>query len=228
MAARTRTLRIRRALLWAAAAVLLGPAVVILLYWFVPPPITPLMLIRLVEGEGLSKDWTPLSRVAPAVPAAVIAAEDNRFCEHSGFDWNAIQEAYEDFQDGSELRGASTITMQTAKNLFLWPGRSYVRKALEAFLTPQLELLWSKRRVIEVYLNVAEWGPGVYGIEAAARAHFGKTAADLGGREAALLAAVLPNPRRWSPARPTAYIARRADTISVRARQLGPLLRCVD
>ena len=227
MAARARGPRIRRVLLWVAATLLFGPAVVILLYAVVPPPITPLMLIRLVEGEGLRKDWTPLSRIAPAVSAAVIAAEDNRFCQHSGFDWDAIQDAYEDYQDGGGLRGASTISMQTAKNLFLWPGRSYVRKGLEAFLTPQLELLWSKRRVLEVYLNIAEWGPGLYGVEAAAHAYFGKPAAELDRREAALLAAVLPNPRRWSPARPTSYIGRRAETISARARQLGELLGCV-
>ena len=214
-------------LLWACAILLFGPSGLTLLYAIVPPPVTPLMLIRLVEGEGITKDWTPLARIARSMPEAVIAAEDNRFCEHSGFDWNAIEEAYEDYQENGTARGASTITMQTAKNLFLWPGRNLVRKGIEAILTPQLEMVLSKRRIIEVYLNIAEWGAGLYGVEAAARAYFGKAAADLTARESALLAAVLPNPRRWSPARPTDYIARRASTISARARQLGPLLDCV-
>ena len=117
--------------------------------------------------------------------------------------------------------------MQTAKNLFLWPGRDLVRKALEAWFTPQIELLWPKRRIIEVYLNIAEFGPGIYGAEAAARTYFGKSAGELGKREAALLAAVLPNPRSWSPARPTKYLQRRARTIRTRIDQLGPMLDCV-
>ena len=187
----------------------------------------PLMIIRLAEGETLRKDWTSLTAIAPALPQAVIASEDNLFCEHSGFDWKAIEEAVEDYQEGERPRGASTITMQTAKNLFLWPGRSLIRKGIEAWLTPQLELVWSKRRIMEVYLNIAEWGPGLYGAEAAARAYFDKPAADLSRREAALLAAVLPNPRRWSPAKPTTYIAGRAGRIGRRIGQLGPLLDCV-
>lgn len=217
----------RRILGWTLAVLLLGPLALILVYRVVPAPVTPLMLIRLVEGEGLSRDWTPLSRIAPAVPQAVIAAEDNRFCAHGGYDWKAIQDAVEDYQDGERLRGASTVSMQTAKNLFLWPGRSFLRKGLEAWLTWQLELLWPKRRIMEAYLNIAEWGPGLYGVEAAARRYFDKPAADLSRREAALLAAVLPNPRRWSPAEPTGYIRRRAGVIARRIGQLGPLLDCV-
>jgi monofunctional biosynthetic peptidoglycan transglycosylase len=157
----------------------------------------------------------------------VIAAEDNRFCEHAGFDWGELEGQLDALLAGGRARGASTITMQTAKNLFLWPGRDFVRKALEAWLTPQIELLWPKRRIIEVYLNVAEFGPGIYGAEAAARAYFGKSAGALGAREAALLAAVLPSPRRWSPDRPTEYLSARARNIRTRIEQLGPMLDCV-
>jgi monofunctional biosynthetic peptidoglycan transglycosylase len=161
------------------------------------------------------------------VPRAVIASEDNRFCEHSGFDWQAIGDAAEDYASGKRVRGASTLSMQVAKNLFLWPGRDFARKGVEAYITVFIELLWSKRRIMEVYLNIAEWGDGIYGAEAAARAHFGKAAAALTLREAGLLAAVLPNPLDWSPARPTPYIAGRADVIARRVGQLGPLLACV-
>ncbi len=219
--------RLRRFAIGILAALLLGPPALILVYRVIPPPLTPLMVIRLFEGEGLRKDWTGLAHIAPSLAQAVIAAEDNRFCEHSGFDWQAIQDAYQEYRDGERLRGASTISMQTAKNLLLWPGRSFARKGLEAWLTLQLELLWPKRRIMEVYLNIAEWGPGIYGAEAAAQTFFGKPAADLTRRESALLAAVLPNPRRWSPAQPTPYIQRRAGTIAARIGQLGPLLDCV-
>ncbi|MGH6915958.1 MAG: monofunctional biosynthetic peptidoglycan transglycosylase, partial [Geminicoccales bacterium] len=196
------------------------------LYRFVPVPITPLMLIRLAESEGLRKDWVPLEQIAPVLRHAVVAAEDNRFCEHGGFDWAAMREVIDELRAGERPRGASTITMQTAKNLFLWPDRSFLRKALEAWLTPQIELIWGKRRIIEVYLNIVEMGPGIYGAEAAARTYFGKSAAELGRTEATLLAAVLPNPRRWSPAEPTAYLRQRARTIALRIDQLGPMLAC--
>lgn len=209
------------------AIVLALPVLVIALYAVVPPPLTPLMVLRSADGASIRKSWTPLERIAPAVPRAVIASEDNLFCRHAGFDWQAIGEAAEDYVEGRRLRGASTISMQVAKNLFLWPGRDFVRKGVEAYLTVFVELLWTKRRIMEVYLNIAEWGDGIYGVEAAARAHFGKRASALTPREAALLAAVLPNPRAWSPARPSAYIAGRADTILGRTGQLGPLLACV-
>lgn len=198
----------------------------LVLYRFVPVPITPLMVIRLVEGEGLSKTWVPLADIAPVLPQAVIAAEDNLFCHHWGFDWQALQGELEAYISGTRPRGASTITMQAAKNLFLWPGRSLARKLLEAWLTPQIELLWPKRRILEVYLNIVEFGPGIYGAQAAAEAHFGKRAATLSRREAALLAAVLPNPRVSSAGRPSEYIDRRARTILTRIDQLGPMLDC--
>ena len=190
--------------------VLLLPAGLTAAYRYVPPPLTPLMVIRLFEGEGINKDWVPLSRMSPDVSRAVLALEDTSFCSHSGFDWDEVASAVEDRLKGEPLRGASTISMQTAKNLFLWPDRHVTRKLLEAPLTVLIETLWDKRRILEVYLNVIEWGPGIYGVEAAAHAYFGKSASRLSRREAALLAAVLPNPRRWSPARPTDYIRKRA------------------
>jgi monofunctional glycosyltransferase len=216
-----------RLFLWFAAILLVAPVGAIALYAIVPPPITPLMALRWLDGAAIGKDWVPLDRVAASVPRAVIASEDNLFCEHSGFDWHAIGDAAEDYAAGKRMRGASTISMQVAKNLFLWPGRDFLRKGAEAYLTVFVELLWSKRRIMEVYLNIAEWGDGIYGIDAAARAHFGKSASALLPREAALLAAVLPNPREWSPARPTPYIAGRSDAIARRVAQLGPLLGCV-
>lgn len=211
----------------ALLVLLLLPTVLLAVYRLVPPPVTPLMMLRLIEGEGLEKDWMALDAIAPALPRAVIAAEDNRFCEHAGIDWGALGPELRRAVSGERARGASTISMQTVKNVLLWPGRDVVRKLLEALLTPQLELFWGKRRIMEVYLNVAEMGPGLYGAEAAARRFFGKPASRLTGREAALIAAVLPNPRRWSPAKPTRYIAQRARTIERRVAQLGPLLDCV-
>ena len=218
---------VRRVLVAGLLIVLLVPPALLLVYRFLPVPITPLMVIRLVEGEGLRKAWVPLDAIAPALPRAVVAAEDNRFCEHFGFDWRELEGQIDALLAGERARGASTITMQTAKNLFLWPGRDVVRKALEAWLTPQLELLLPKRRIVEVYLNIVEFGPGIYGAEAAARAYFEKSASDLSAREAALLAAVLPSPRDWSPARPSEYLQGRARAIRTRIDQLGPMLDCV-
>jgi monofunctional glycosyltransferase len=189
------------------------PAVGVLLYGLVPPPITPLMVIRLFEGEGLDRQWRPRSAIAPDLFRAVIAAEDARFCEHFGFDRIELAKAVQEWRRGRRVRGASTITMQTAKNLFLWPGRLFLRKAAEAYLTPWLEIGWSKTRIIEVYVNIAEWGPGIYGAEAAARYYFDKPASALTANEAALLAAILPNPRKWSPVKPSAYIRERARVI---------------
>ena len=168
----------------------------------------------------------PLEEIAPALRQSVVASEDNLFCEHNGFDWHALGEVIGDLRAGERPRGASTITMQTAKNLFLWPNRNFLRKGLEAWLTPQIELLWSKQRILEVYLNIVEFGPGIYGAEAAARRHFGKSAAQLSRTEAARLAAVLPNPREWSPTAQSNFMARRSRTIQRRIGQLGPMLDC--
>ena len=220
--------RLARRVIWGLMLVLVAlPVGLTLLYAFVPPPGTPLMIIRLFEGEGLSKRWVPLEEISPLVPRAVIAAEDNRFCEHFGFDLQAIETAIEDYRAGDRLRGASTISMQTAKNLFLWPGRSFLRKGLEAYLTAMIEILWSKRRIMEVYLNVAEWSSGVYGIEVAARRGFGKPAKELTRWEASLLASVLPNPRERSAAKPSGKVVAQARKVGKRIEQLGPLLDCV-
>jgi monofunctional biosynthetic peptidoglycan transglycosylase len=193
----------------------------VILFRFVPVPFTPLMVIRcaeqLIDGRPLkmSKDWTALEKMSPALPLAVIAAEDQRFEEHFGFDFDAIRKAqqYNERHRGKRIKGASTISQQTAKNLFLWPSRSYVRKGFEVYFTFLIELFWSKERIMEVYLNIIEMGEGIYGAEAAAQTFFHKPAARLSNREAALLAAVLPNPRKWSPVRPTAYIQRKAGRI---------------
>jgi monofunctional glycosyltransferase len=219
--------RLRHILVRIALALLLLPPALLLIYRFLPVPVTPLMLIRLGQGEGLAKNWRPLGEIAPALAESVVASEDNQFCEHWGFDWPALKGELEAYWAGERARGASTITQQTAKNLFLWPARSLLRKLLEAPLTLEIELLWSKRRTVEVYLNIVELGPGVYGAEAAARRYFAKPAAKLSRREAALLAAILPNPRKSTPARPSRYLERRVRTIETRIEQLGPMLDCV-
>jgi len=196
-------------------------------YRWIDPPITPLMLLRLPEEGRIRHQPVELEAIAPALVAAVIAAEDSRFCSHRGIDWAAVDEALADYEKGGRLHGASTITMQTARNLFLWPGGGYGRKVIEAGLALALDFGWPKRRIIEVYLGIAEWGPGLYGAEAAARAHFGKSARALSRREAARLAAVLPSPRRWSAVKPGPYVQKRAATIAARAGALGTLIDCV-
>jgi monofunctional biosynthetic peptidoglycan transglycosylase len=187
--------RLPRLMLLLAAAFAAVSVAAVALYGVLPPPATPLMLLRAAQGYGLTKDWRPLEEISPNLVRAVIAGEDARFCRHHGFDWDAIAAAWERYESGrGRLVGASTISMQTAKNLFLWPGRDWARKALEAWFTVWLELFWSKRRIIEVYLNIVEWGPGLYGAEAAARHYFGKPAASLTTSEAARLAAIIPDP----------------------------------
>ncbi len=200
-------------------------------YRFVDPPLTPLMVIRMFEtgSPRWMRQQVPLGAVSPALLRAVVAAEDARFLVHHGVDWGALERAreYNERWQGRRLRGAGTITMQCARTVYLWPGRSYVRKALEVYLAWLLEVGWGKRRILEVYVNTVEWGDGVYGVEAAARRYFGLPAARLGEWESALLAAALPNPRRWDPARPTPYLRERASIIAARAArvQLDGLLR---
>ena len=172
------------------------------LVYIVVPPVSTLMLGRWVTLRSAERTYIPLSEISPHLTAAVVASEDAKFCSHGGVDWGALREVVEDADDGGPSRGASTIPMQTAKNLFLWTSRSYVRKALELPIALYLDLIWSKRRVLEVYLNIAEWGDGVFGAEAAARRHFGKSARDLNRREAALLATSLPNPIARIASRP--------------------------
>ncbi len=211
-----------------ALAWVLGSVAVVLLLRFVPVGYSGFMLQRQLSawhsGEHdfrLRQRWVPLAQVSRELPIALVAAEDQKFPQHHGFDVQAIRDAIEDAEDGERLRGASTISQQTAKNLFLWNGRSFVRKGLEAYFTVLIELCWSKQRILEVYLNVAEFGDGIYGAAAASDAFFRKTPGALTAREAALLAAVLPNPRRLRVDRPSAYVQRRAAWIERQARQLG-------
>jgi monofunctional glycosyltransferase len=207
--------RIAGVLVRIAVALLLVIALLVLVYRFVPVPLTPLMVLRQIEGEGLERQWVGYDQLSPNLRRAVVASEDARFCTHHGFDWTEIDAALSDFESGERLRGASTITQQTAKNLFLWPG-GWLRKIVEIYPTVLLELLWPKRRILETYLNIVEWGPGIYGAEVASRTYFGRPARLLTAPEAALLAAVLPNPRRWSPVKPSEYIRSRAATIQAR------------
>lgn len=193
----------------------------VLLFRFVPVPLTPLMVIRtteqMMDGKTmrLSKDWEPLENISPSVPLAVMAAEDQKFEEHFGFDIEAIKKAerYNDRHKGKRVKGASTISQQTAKNVFLWPARSWVRKGFEVYFTFLIEIFWSKKRIMEVYLNVIEMGDGIYGIKSAARHYFHKPASKLSVRESALIAAILPNPRKWSPVRPSAMVTRKSQRI---------------
>lgn len=192
-----------------------------LLYGVIPVPCTILMLQRCVEQKmdgrpmKLDKRWVSIERMSPNLPWAVATAEDQKFEEHFGFDIEAIQKAakYNERHHGRKVRGASTISQQCAKNVFLWPSRSWARKGLEVYFTFIIEMCWSKERIMEVYLNVVEMGPGVYGAEAASRYYFHKPAARLTREEAARIAAVLPNPRRWSASRPTPYILHRTNWI---------------
>jgi monofunctional biosynthetic peptidoglycan transglycosylase len=187
-------------------------------YLLFDPPSTLLMMQRAAEGQTIRHQPVPINRMSPHIVRAVIAAEDARFCTHDGFDVEAIQEAMESNARGGRTRGASTISQQTAKNLFLWPERSWVRKGFETYFTALIEFMWPKRRIIEAYLNAAEWGDGNFGVEAAARARFGVSAADLTPLQAARLAAVLPSPNRWSAESPGPYVRRRAASIVERAR----------
>lgn len=186
-----------------------------IIYRFVPPPVTFLMLQRVVEQKidgdkiKLERDWVPIEDISTFMQRAVIASEDQHFITHWGFDLEAIEKAYNSNKKSKRVKGGSTISQQTAKNIFLWPARSYIRKALEAYFTILIEVFWSKERILEVYLNSIEMGKGVYGIEAAAQHYFNKSAKDLSKRESAAIAAILPNPIKWSASKPNAYIQKR-------------------
>ena len=227
----------RRRSIWSR---LLRGAIFVLLAWiavtwlcvlvlrFVPPVTSAFMLERrltaALHGERdlvLKYQWIPFNKVSSDLPIALIAAEDQKFPVHHGFDLQAIADALDDAEEGERLRGASTISQQTAKNLFLWNGRSFVRKGFEAYFTVLLELTWPKRRILEVYMNIAEFGDGVYGAEAAAQQFFAKPAAQLGAHESALLASVLPNPKKLRADRPSPYVARHAEWVERQVHQLG-------
>ena len=217
-----------RRVLRGAGWVLPGLVLLIAVLRFVPPPTSAFMLVRHAErlfgdgGPAVMYAWTPMKDIPRHMALAVVAAEDQNFPSHFGFDVDAIARAMEHNEKSARVRGASTITQQVAKNLFLWSGRSYVRKALEAGLTVLLEILWSKERILEVYLNIAEFGDGTYGVEAAAKRFFGKTPDRLSRHEAAILASVLPNPRRFLARSPSPYVMQRANWVQNQMRQLGP------
>jgi monofunctional glycosyltransferase len=213
----------------AIAVLALWPIVMTLVYAVVPPPISNVMMGRWLAGADLNRKWVDLDAISPNLQKAVVSSEDARFCEHHGVDWIEFQGVIDDALDADEgpLRGASTISMQTAKNLFLWDGRSIIRKGLEIPLAYWMDLVWSKRRMIEVYLNIAEWGPGIYGAEEASQHHFKKPAAKLTRREAALLAAVLPNPIKRNAGKPSRGVTRIAERIQKRMAGIEPYLTCL-
>jgi len=219
-----------RFLLGAGLAFLIGAGglllLPLLLYRWVDPPASTLMLSQRFTGTPTTQRWIPLERMSPNLVAAVIASEDGHFCRHHGVDWGELREAIESAGDGL-ARGGSTISMQVVKNLFLWPSRSYVRKAIEIPLAYSIETLWSKRRILEIYLNIAEWGPGIFGAEAAARYHFRKPALLLTPREAALLAVSLPNPFERQAGRPGPGTLRLADNLLLRMRAAQANTACV-
>ncbi|WP_339514035.1 monofunctional biosynthetic peptidoglycan transglycosylase [Pseudomonas sp. RL_15y_Pfl2_60] len=212
-----------KSLLWFMA----GSALLVLVLRWVPPPGSALMVERKVQSwmDGtpidLQRTWRPWAALPDDLKVAVIAGEDQKFADHWGFDIAAIRAAIEHNQEGGNVRGASTLSQQVAKNLFLWSGRSWLRKGIEVWFTGLIELFWPKQRILEVYLNSVEWGVGVFGAQAAAEHHFGVGAPYLSAHQASLLAAVLPNPRKWSASKPTAYINRRASWIRRQMRQLG-------
>jgi monofunctional biosynthetic peptidoglycan transglycosylase len=231
MASPFRQIRWRKLLRWLgilALAWLASTWLVVLVLRFVPPWTSAVMVERQfsawVHGDRdfrLRQHWVPWKNISPWVPLAMVAGEDQKFPYHHGFDFDSIDKAIDAADDGRRLRGASTISQQTAKNLFLWNGRSFVRKGLEAYFTVLIELTWPKRRILEVYVNIAEFGNGIYGVGAASEAYFHAPPAQLGPAQAARLAAVLPSPRRLHVDRPSAYVMRRANWIQQQMGQLG-------
>ncbi|MCH8685598.1 monofunctional biosynthetic peptidoglycan transglycosylase [Pedomonas mirosovicensis] len=199
---------IRAAVVWVALTCLW-----VLAYRWINPPVTSLMIRDWAAGETVRRDWVPIENISPRLAYAAMTAEDQNFCNHHGFDFEAISKAMKANMDGGRLRGGSTISQQVAKNAFLWPARSWARKALEAYFTVLIEAAWPKQRILEVYLNIVEWGKGVYGAEAASHYYYGKGAARLTRTEAARLASILPAPRRWSPDHLPRGVARKARAV---------------
>ena len=196
----------------------IGPVLTTVAYRFIPPPVTMLMLLRAAQGHGLDYRWRGLDDISPDMVQAAIASEDSGFCRHHGFDFTAMQKAmaHNERRPNGKIRGGSTISQQTAKNVFLWPDRTYIRKGLEAYFTVLTEALWGKRRIMEVYLNVVEMGPGIYGAEAASQAYFGHSARTLTRAEADHLIAILPSPLKWKAVNSGAYVQRRSARIGAR------------
>lgn len=225
----TRRIAWQRWVMGIAGTLLAWPVVMTLVYGVLSPPISNLMIARLFTGNGLHKQWVDLDQMSPNLVRAVLSSEDARFCLHHGVDWVEFQDAMSGGEDGEgPTRGASTISMQTAKNLFLWDGHAaIVRKVLEMPMAYWMDFVWTKRRMIEVYLNIVEWAPGVYGAEAAAQLHFRKSAARLTKREAALLAAVLPNPIKRSAGKPSRRVQAIAARIQMRMSGMDFYLACI-
>ena len=211
---------------WAALALFALFIVLVGLYTFVRP-VSTLMLARMAEGKSYQRIYAPLKTIAPIALASVVASEDASFCDNDGVDWGSLREVLSGAGKHGPRRGASTITMQTAKNLFLWPGRSKIRKSIEIGMALVMGEAWSKAHTLEIYLNIAEWGDGLYGIEAAAQRYFHKGASQLNGHEAALLATSLPNPIRRNPARPSPMQRRLAAGLEAKARESPDLLKCL-
>lgn len=193
-------------------------------YKFLPVPITPYMLIRnITEDIPINHKWVPIEKISPDLVLAVIASEDNLFTEHNGFDFKAIEQARKEAKEGKRIRGASTISQQTAKNVFLWHGRSWLRKGLEAYFTVLIENIWGKERIMEVYLNSIEMGRGIYGVSAVAKLNFAKSAEELTRQECALIAATLPNPIKFSSKNPSRYMQKRQNDILKNMRNIGKI-----
>ena len=220
---------IKKTLKWIVVAFFASTILSVVALRFLPVWVTPLMVIRCFQqvSEGrslkLSHDWEPLENISPSLPVAVMASEDARFLEHHGFDYKAIEHAAKRNREHPEKRklGASTISQQTAKNVFLWPGRSWTRKGFEAYFTVLIEVLWPKQRIMEVYLNSIEMGEGIYGAQAVAEEHFGKDAKDLTRSECALIVATLPNPRKFSSKSPSTYMLKRQSRILKEMKFVG-------
>ncbi len=218
-----------RLLKWLVVFFFASTILAVVAFRFVPVPFTPYMLVRcfsqLKSGQDVvcHHEWVPLQQIAVDMPRAVMASEDQRFLQHIGVDFEAIQEAKEYNKTHKKMRGGSTITQQTAKNVFLWHGRSYVRKGLEAYFSFLMELFWDKQRIMEVYLNSIEMGDGIYGVEAVAKHHFNKSAAALTRSECALIAATLPNPRKFSSKTPSSYVLKRQRWIERQMRNIPEL-----
>lgn len=218
---------IRRIVLTAIAVVVL-PYLLIFVYALpFTRPVSTLMLSELALFRGYDRRWVSLDQISPNLVRSVMMSEDGQFCFHGGVDWNQMRGVVEDALDGEATRGASTIPMQTAKNLFLWNGRSFIRKGLELPLALGADLVWSKRRMMEIYLNIAEWGPGIYGAEAAAQYHFKVPASKLSARQAALLAVALPNPITRVASKPSRGVQQLAVLVERRARGSGDYIKCI-
>ena len=222
---------VKKIIRWVVALFFGTTILAVVILRFLPVYITPLMVIRLVEQAADGRDlclkhqWVALEDISPSLPVAVMASEDQRFLKHHGFDFKAIEKAAENNAEGKSMRGGSTISQQTAKNVFLWPGRSWLRKGLEAYFTVLIELVWSKQRIMEVYLNSIEMGDGIYGAEAVAQENFGCSAADLTRSDCALIAATLPNPRKFSSKTPSEYMVKRKFQIMSQMRFVPTLPR---